>query len=74
MTAVTPNAWHWAILGVEPGAPLETVEAAYDRLARRFDPRAAAPEDQPFVITMQDALDEAMAVIHDAATMGRRAA
>ena len=69
-----PSLWHFALLGVVPGSPLEVVEAAYDRLARHFDPCTAAPEHQRRVIAIQDAIDEAMALINDAATWGRRAA
>ena len=69
-----PGPWHFALLGVTPGSPLDVVEAAYDALSRQFDPRTVAPEYQRWAITVQDALNEAMALIYDAATLGKRVA
>ena len=64
-----PSPRDFAILGQRPGAPLAACIRAYDLLARQADPRRRPPDQQPVWLDMQNALDDAMAFIYDAARL-----
>src|SRR5205085_12277197 len=53
---------YYAALGVAPGADRQTVAAAYDRLAREYQPDINAPATNPQRITE---IDEAFDVLDD---------
>lgn len=65
---------HYSALGQPHEASVEACAKAFERLATKYDPRHRPATEQAVWIAYQDAIDEAMAVIHDAATDWGRAA
>jgi len=66
MAAPRPAPRDYRIIGQRPGAPLAECIRSYERLAGKFDPRHRPPDEQPLWLDVQNALDEALALIHDA--------
>ena len=68
MTVPRPTSRTYRVLGVEPGASVARSVAAYDRLDARYDPRRHPADQQGVWLDCQNAIDEALALIADAAT------
>jgi hypothetical protein len=66
MSAPRPTPRDFAILGKPDRAPLAECIQSYERLAAKFDPRHRPPDEQDAWITYQNALDESLALVHDA--------
>jgi len=69
MAAPQPTRRDFAILGQRHGASIPRCVAAHQRLTSKYDPRHRPPDEQPTWIAVQDRLDEALALIHDAETL-----
>ena len=67
MSAPRPTQRDYRILGQRPGAPLARCIAAHERLTTKFDPRYRPPDEQLLWLDVQNALDESLALIYDAA-------
>jgi hypothetical protein len=70
MSAPKPTPRDYRILGQQPGAPVEVCIISHERLTVLFDPRHRPPDEQPLWLDVQNALDESLALIYDAARMG----
>ncbi len=69
MSTPTPTARTYAVLGLPHGAAVERCVAAFERLVADYDPRRH-PNHQVWAICHQNDLDEALALIVDAARWG----
>ena len=69
MSAIQPTARTYAVLGLPHGAAVERCIEAFERLEARYDPRRH-PDHQVWAICHQNDLDEALALIVDAARWG----
>ena len=65
MAAPKPSPRDYAILGLQPGAPREVCAINHERLTMMWDPRHRPPDEQDTWITVQNMLDESLALIHD---------
>ncbi len=73
-TNPTPQRKHFAALGQPHHASVAACAASFERLARQYDPRHRPVAEQGLWLDYQNAIDESLALIVDAARWDGRAA